>query len=270
MSKMIDITGQRFGSLVALEKDNSKHSSNTYWWFQCDCGKKVSILGKNVRNGITQSCGCSKIRNWTNEKIGLLTVLEKTNLRKDGAVIWKCQCECGNIKYVSSNNLRRKDVLSCGCKKISYGENQIRLLLDKHNILYETEKEFESCRFIDSNFCARFDFYVNNTYLIEFDGIQHFQYSVSGMGKVLSKAAKCEDKDEAAQILTDYCNKQQELAFADARHVLNDVRWYMSYNCNTMKNGRNPETDEVYDTLVEIDPLDLSKDKNLNVTAYGR
>ena len=93
---------------------------------------------------------------------------------------------------------------------------------------------------------------------------------VSGMGKVLSKAAKCEDKDEAAQILTDYCNKQQELAFADARHVLNDVRWYMSYNCNTMKNGRNPETDEVYDTLVEIDPLDLSKDKNLNVTAYGR
>lgn len=174
MSKIIDITGQRFGSLVALEKDNSRHSSNTYWWFQCDCGKKVSILGKNVRNGITQSCGCSKIRDWTNQRIGLLTVLEKTDLRKDGAVIWKCQCDCGNIKYVSSDNLRRKDILSCGCKKISYGENQIKLLLDKYNVSYETEKEFETCRFIDTHFYARFDFYINNQYLIEYDGKHHF------------------------------------------------------------------------------------------------
>ncbi len=51
---------------------------------------------------------------------------------------------------------------------------------------------------------------------------------------------------------------------------MKDIKWYMSYNSNTMKNGRNPETDEVYDTLVEIDPLDLGKDKKLNSPAYGR
>ena len=92
---------------------------------------------------------------------------------------------------------------------------------------------------------------------------------ISGMLRTLSEASKKDQKD-AAELLTDYCNRQQELAFADGKHVLNDVKWYMSYNSNTMKNGRNPETDEVYDTLVEIDPLDLSKDKNLNVSAYGR
>ena len=38
----------------------------------------------------------------------------------------------------------------------------------------ETEKTFSSCKFVDTNYLARFDFYVNNQYLIEFDGKQHF------------------------------------------------------------------------------------------------
>ncbi|MCR4654995.1 MAG: hypothetical protein K5770_01990 [Lachnospiraceae bacterium] len=33
---------------------------------------------------------------------------------------------------------------------------------------------------------------------------------------------------------------------------------------------RNPETDEVCDTLAEIDPLDPGKDKNLKIPEYGR
>ena len=90
-----------------------------------------------------------------------------------------------------------------------------------------------------------------------------------GSLKTLSVAAG-KDQEEAAELLTDYCNRQQEQAFADGKNILNDVKSYMSYNSNTMKNGRNPETDEVYDTLVEIDPLDLGADKNLNVSAYGR
>ena len=34
------------------------------------------------------------------QKIGMLVVLEKTNKRnKQGRVLYKCQCECGNIVY---------------------------------------------------------------------------------------------------------------------------------------------------------------------------
>lgn len=28
---------------------------------------------------------------------------------------WKCQCDCGNICYVTSDNLKRGDTPSCGC-----------------------------------------------------------------------------------------------------------------------------------------------------------
>lgn len=35
---------------------------------------------------------------------------------------------------------------------------------------------FDSCRFPDTNAMARFDFYINGEYLIEYDGYQHFHY----------------------------------------------------------------------------------------------
>ena len=175
MSKMIDMRGQRYNSLVAIEPDFSRKSSNLYWWFQCDCGKKVSIVGKNVRKGITTSCGCAKQRNWLNSKIGLLTVIERTPERKNRAVVWKCRCDCGNIVYVNSHDLHRQSVISCGCQKISLGESIIEKLLIDNNISYIREHKFDNCRFLDTNMCARFDFFVNNEYLIEFDGIGHYK-----------------------------------------------------------------------------------------------
>lgn len=57
----IDITGQRFGRLVALGPIT--HSPyGTVWSCQCDCGKTTTTLGTNLRNGNKQSCGCSRGR----------------------------------------------------------------------------------------------------------------------------------------------------------------------------------------------------------------
>ena len=50
----------------------------------------------------------------------------------------------------------------------------------------------------------------------------------------------------------------QEQAFQDGGSILNSVRWYMSKICNTMKNGRNPETHEVLDELAPIAPVTLT------------
>lgn len=53
----------------------------------------------------------------TGQKFGKLTVLEVTNDKtSDGRRIWKCQCECGNIKFTSCQNLKRGHCTSCGCK----------------------------------------------------------------------------------------------------------------------------------------------------------
>lgn len=58
-----------------------------------------------------------KYENLTGQKFGRLTVLEPTNEKtKDGRRIWKCQCDCGNIKFTSCQNLKRGHCTSCGCK----------------------------------------------------------------------------------------------------------------------------------------------------------
>lgn len=56
MSKMIDLTGQRFGRLTVLSRDISK--KRTSWLCRCDCGNCVSAQSYHLRSGATQSCGC--------------------------------------------------------------------------------------------------------------------------------------------------------------------------------------------------------------------
>lgn len=87
---------------------------------------------------------------------------------------------------------------------------------------------------------------------------------VKGMQTVLTGAGDL-DPETAARYITEYCNQVQTQAFNDAGELLNDVRWYMSHNSNTMKNGRNPETHEIIDELRKVDPMKL----DLDASAYG-
>ena len=53
----------------------------------------------------------------TGQRFGRLTVLEATDQKsKDNRRIWKCLCDCGNIKFATCHNLKRGDCTSCGCK----------------------------------------------------------------------------------------------------------------------------------------------------------
>ena len=64
MPAYLDITGQRFGRLVALRdagrKRNSNKRSTVVWLCRCDCGKEVITTGVLLRAGETKSCGCLK------------------------------------------------------------------------------------------------------------------------------------------------------------------------------------------------------------------
>lgn len=59
MSKIVDLTNQRFGRLVAVRKGEKKENRNTsYWVCACDCGNVVNIRVDHLRNEKIQSCGC--------------------------------------------------------------------------------------------------------------------------------------------------------------------------------------------------------------------
>lgn len=58
-----------------------------------------------------------KFRDLTGQVFGRLTVISKTDLRKNHSVVWKCVCSCKNtnIVNITSNSLVRGDTKSCGC-----------------------------------------------------------------------------------------------------------------------------------------------------------
>lgn len=59
----IDITGQRFGRLVALRQakyDRPKRSKGAMWLCQCDCGNITYASSHDLRTGMRKSCGCAK------------------------------------------------------------------------------------------------------------------------------------------------------------------------------------------------------------------
>lgn len=105
---------------------------------------------------------------------GKWTVLYKTDKRNTGGVIyWHCKCECGTEKDVLGTSLRSGRSLSCGLhSNISKGNVKIADILDAANISYQIQKKFATCKDIKE---LPFDFFINNEYLIEYDGEQHFK-----------------------------------------------------------------------------------------------
>lgn len=57
MSKLIDLTGYRFGRLTVLNRAENQ-GKQTAWLCKCDCGCTTIARGDHLRDGATQSCGC--------------------------------------------------------------------------------------------------------------------------------------------------------------------------------------------------------------------
>ena len=56
MSKKLDLTGQKFSRLTALEP--TRLANRTAWICMCDCGNRCTVDTGNLRAGYTKSCGC--------------------------------------------------------------------------------------------------------------------------------------------------------------------------------------------------------------------
>lgn len=56
--RRIDITGERYGRLVALEYSYTDSGKKAVWQCRCDCGKICYARAKDMRSGNTRSCGC--------------------------------------------------------------------------------------------------------------------------------------------------------------------------------------------------------------------
>ena len=188
MGKFIDLTGKKFERLTVLEKLYKK-GNEWVWKCQCDCGNITEVRGVCLREGKIKSCGCLKketdrapkgnVINEIGHKYGHLTVISRAGSDKNGQALWECECDCMAKTHliVSGGNLRKGHTQSCGCDRRSHGEIKIEQILRDNNISFI--QEYKPFKF-SSGMWASFDFYIDNKYIIEYDGETHYQKNLHG------------------------------------------------------------------------------------------
>lgn len=231
-----DLTGQKFGRLTAIKRDENEYytkgGTRIYKWIcKCDCGNDVIVERQSLISGHTKSCGClqaeqqgisieeyrerykniqdnnGKFIDLTGQRFGKLTVLYRDYNSKKYTK-WVCACDCGNVITVTRNNLISGHTQSCGCID-SVGESTIAMYLSSKNIMYKKEYTFNDCRDIHP---LPFDFGIKNNNgklvgLIEFDGVQHFQpVRFNGMTQECAESS-FQDCVKHDNMKNNYCTK---------------------------------------------------------------
>ena len=181
---MGSLIGQKFNKLTVIKRSDYIFNNKIYWTCECDCGRRLDVLGTDLRNLNVTSCNfCKEDKIWNDlsyQKFGLLTAICPTGEKQNSHIVWKCKCECGNFCEVNSNSLKSGNTSSCGClNKKSIGEEKISKILNEKNINFKRQFSFSNC-LSPKNFPLLFDFALfdednNLKCLIEYDGIQHFK-----------------------------------------------------------------------------------------------
>lgn len=117
MAKVIDITGQKFNMLTAMELVRTEKKIGSIWRFECECGNIVELPAGRVKYGTTKSCGCIKrdTDSLVGKRFAHWTVVERVYTEK--GAYWLCECDCGNSRKVKADDLVSGNSTNCGCKR---------------------------------------------------------------------------------------------------------------------------------------------------------
>ena len=126
-----DLTGMRFGRLVAVEPTGQRgRNGGTVWRCACDCGNETLAVSTQLTQGYKKSCGCwgrPALKEYVGQRFGSLTVTEYAG-KKGGAHQWRCRCDCGNETVVGQTNLQRGWTKSCGCLQREAQRENLQLI----------------------------------------------------------------------------------------------------------------------------------------------
>ena len=115
--KKKDITGNRYGKLVALYAVSESYGDYgaTVWRCRCDCGKEVNVTYSGLLSGNNKSCGCLKEESQKNltERLELVDGtcvdwLEKRKMRTDNKSGHKGVFRKKSGRYSASIGFKKK------------------------------------------------------------------------------------------------------------------------------------------------------------------
>ena len=214
LGKAKDLTNVKINKLTFLYRIQPHNKEQTaHWACKCECGTSCVVRATHVIQNRIKSCGCyakeitptanriyePNYEILTNRKFNLLTAKEYVGKDSANHAIWKCECECGNIVYVTATHLKTGHTTSCGCAKTSQYERRIDNWLKNNELKYEREVKFSELGKL------RFDFkvYLKDKFiLIEMQGQQHYKASSKFGGQEAFEVLQKNDKKKV-----EFCQK---------------------------------------------------------------
>lgn len=136
MPAKINLLNQQIGNLLVIEETNKRKNKSIVWKCKCVCGNIEEFSTKELRSdGIVQCHQCGSKRNPQNQlkeniigkKFNHLTVVEKTDRRSGGKIVYKCICDCEKKTevFTTRTDLQNNHTTSCGCSKRKYSIGDI-------------------------------------------------------------------------------------------------------------------------------------------------
>jgi len=100
MSKALDLTGQKFGRLTAINPTEERSQGRVVWHCECECGNTIEVPSHSLVSGNTKSCGCLKKETLPkpkgDESIPVYTDWRKAVFEKDHHICQRCGHETVN------------------------------------------------------------------------------------------------------------------------------------------------------------------------------
>ena len=155
--------GNVYGHLTVVGLERATGNKRAMWLCVCKCGNSPIVFGKNLRRGLTRSCGCQQyirqpksishgVKIQIGMRFGKLVVQEPIIVNKK--LCWKCACDCGGTTTRPSSAFTRKNspVRQCVCgrssRRLQAGEagcnslfQQYQLHAQERNLAWELSKE---------------------------------------------------------------------------------------------------------------------------------
>ena len=131
------IIGKKFNRLMVLEKTNTSSAGGSLLYLgKCDCGEKTLATKYSLKSGKKATCGgChySKrkyiLEDYIGKTFGMLTIINKSEIKKKSKTYWTAKCDCRNITEVSTANLfspnNLVNVHNCGCLNLKHNKNEV-------------------------------------------------------------------------------------------------------------------------------------------------
>ena len=113
MGKFIDLTGQKFGRLLVLERAENKYG-RTAWKCKCDCGNYKEVTSHDLKLQKIKSCNClwrENLKSFAENNKG-----KEKHLKSRTSIYstWRdMKLRCYNPKNISYKNYGKKEIKVC-------------------------------------------------------------------------------------------------------------------------------------------------------------